>query len=215
MSNRRVFHLAAGLDGAHHHLARLSRRAPPARPVPAARALNRCSSCCIRSAARAPAEDGPRARPARQTMQRCHRPSTERRNRRSDVPHRSSASMRVDNRACLLGVEVCHQFGRTLDVGEQCCDRLALTLEILGRRQRLSLLANHSILLLRVLGDPMARCRTFYRIARQLPLAFGTMGKQLRAWCRTARRTLVNRISGSTEGTASTHSAHRAAPWHP
>ena len=59
---------------------------------------------------------------------------------------------RVDNRACLFGVEVCHQLGRTLDVGEQCCDRLALTLKILGRGTigYSSLVNMNSILLLRV-----------------------------------------------------------------
>ena len=36
---------------------------------------------------------------------------------------------RIDNRARLFGIEVAHQFGRTLDVGEQRGDRLALALD--------------------------------------------------------------------------------------
>ena len=45
----------------------------------------------------------------------------------------------VDNRARLFGIEVLHQLGRALDVGEQRRDRLALALEIFrrGRRRRL------------------------------------------------------------------------------
>jgi hypothetical protein len=38
----------------------------------------------------------------------------------------------VDNRARLFGVEIRHQLGRTLDVGEQRGDRLALTIDCLA-----------------------------------------------------------------------------------
>ena len=44
---------------------------------------------------------------------------------------------RVDDRARLLGIEVAHQLGRALDVGEQRGDRLALAVE---RERTLSLL---------------------------------------------------------------------------
>ena len=37
---------------------------------------------------------------------------------------------RIDDRARFLGIEVLHQLGRALDVGEQRGDRLALALEI-------------------------------------------------------------------------------------
>jgi hypothetical protein len=36
---------------------------------------------------------------------------------------------RIDDRACFLGIEVAHQFGRALDVREQRRDSLALTVE--------------------------------------------------------------------------------------
>jgi hypothetical protein len=39
----------------------------------------------------------------------------------------------VDDRARFLWVEVLHQFGRAVDVGEQRRDRLALTLDRYGR----------------------------------------------------------------------------------
>jgi len=39
---------------------------------------------------------------------------------------------RIDNGARLLGVEVCHQLGRTLDIGKQGGDCLALALDCFG-----------------------------------------------------------------------------------
>jgi hypothetical protein len=35
----------------------------------------------------------------------------------------------IDDRARLFGIEIAHQLGRALDVGEQCRDRLALALD--------------------------------------------------------------------------------------
>ncbi len=40
---------------------------------------------------------------------------------------------RVDNRACLLRVEVLLQLGRAFNIRKQCSDRLALTIERFGR----------------------------------------------------------------------------------
>jgi len=50
------------------------------------------------------------------------------------APHRLDHQLqcRIDNRARFLGVEVLHQLGRALDVGEQRRHRLALALDILG-----------------------------------------------------------------------------------
>ena len=54
------------------------------------------------------------------------------------APHRLNHQLqhRVDDGACFLGVEVFHQLGRTLDVGEQRRDGLALTFEHFKRRLR-------------------------------------------------------------------------------
>jgi hypothetical protein len=39
------------------------------------------------------------------------------------------AQRRVDDRTRVFGVEILHQFGRALDIGEQRSDRLAFALE--------------------------------------------------------------------------------------
>ena len=55
------------------------------------------------------------------------------------TPHRLDHQLqrRIDNAAGLFGIEVLHQLGRALDIGEQRRHRLALTLErVAGRLLR-------------------------------------------------------------------------------
>src|SRR5215470_14830509 len=56
------------------------------------------------------------------------------------APHRLDHQLqrRIDNRARLLRVELFHQLGRALDIGEQRCDRLALAIDNLRCRNRVT-----------------------------------------------------------------------------
>jgi hypothetical protein len=76
-----------------------------------------------------------RVRRRRRTARGCRRRWMGQGSRRSDgrrqVISRGAGS---DNGAGLLGVKVLHQLGRSLDLREECCHRLALTVDSFGRR---------------------------------------------------------------------------------
>ena len=134
MPDRSVLGLpGAGSDRAHHHLAGVHADARFKRQVAGV-----ARSCRIPFAAppacatphRARAADGPHGRPARRRSRRCRR--------RCDLHDVTVIAMRrvdhqperrIDNRARLFRIEVLHQLGRALDVGEQRRHRLALPLD--------------------------------------------------------------------------------------
>src|SRR5258708_37374970 len=74
---------------------------------------------------------------------------------------------RIDDRARLFGVEVLHQLGRTLDVGEQRRHRLALALEIFRDG---------------CLGYPNRSIVGFFRCDRSLSKCSRTFTTEVLAW---------------------------------
>jgi hypothetical protein len=133
MTDRRVFRMPAGLDRSHHHFARV--HSDPR--------LNGNLALGAETAGVAaqlfPHRQRRMKRPLRMVFVRDRR-AEQRENAVAgglrDVAavtmHRLHHQMqhRVDDRARLLGVEVAHQFRRTLDIGEQRGDRLAFTLDV-------------------------------------------------------------------------------------
>ena len=140
MTDRCVFRMASGFDRSHHHLTRVhpnacldGNLALRAQTVGIATQLllhrQRRMKCALRMVLvrHGRAEQGEDAVAGRLrdiAAVAMHR-------RHHKLQHR------VDDRARLLGIEVAHQFGRALDVGEQRGDRLALAFErVAGRLLR-------------------------------------------------------------------------------
>ena len=129
--------MASGLDRPHHHLARVHSNAGFNRNL-ALRAQTlgiamqlllhrqRRMKCALRMVLMShwraeQSEDSVAGRLRDVTAVAMHR-------RHHKLQHR------IDDRARLLGIEVAHQLGRALDVGEQRGDRLALAFKSIGLR---------------------------------------------------------------------------------
>jgi hypothetical protein len=67
------------------------------------------------------------------TTRRFRRRSVVQHNRHSDGPLPNQLECRVDDGPSFLLIEILDQVHRSLDVGEQHCDRLALTFDVVGR----------------------------------------------------------------------------------
>jgi hypothetical protein len=132
MTDRRVFRMASGLDRPHHHLARVhpdsrldGNLALVTQAVGAATQLllhrQRRMKCPLGMVL---VGDG-RAEQSEDAV------TGRLRNIAAVAMHRRHHKMqdRVDDRPRLLGIEIAHQLRRALDVGEECRDRLALTLQ--------------------------------------------------------------------------------------
>ena len=132
MTDRRVFRMASGLDRPHHHFARVhpdprfnGNLALRAQTVGIATQLllhrQRRMKCALRMVL---VGDG--------RAEQCEDAVAGRlRNVAAVAMHRRHHKMqhRVDDRARLLGIEIAHQLGRALDVGEQRGDGLALAVD--------------------------------------------------------------------------------------
>ena len=136
MPDRRVLGLpCAGRDRAHHHFAGVHADARLDRQVPVFAQLRRVAPQLLlhpqRRVERALRMVLVRDRRAEQREDavagRLHDVAVVAMDR---VDHQ--LERRIDDRARLLGVEVLHQLGRALDVGEQRGDRLALAVEFFG-----------------------------------------------------------------------------------
>ena len=141
MTDRRVFCMASGLDRPHHDFARVHpdagfnrNLALRAQAVGIATQLllhrQRRMKCALRMVlmGHGRAEQGENSVTGRL------------RNVAAVAMHRLHHQMqhRVDDRARLLGIEIAHQLGRALDVGEQRRDRLALAVGRLRIRHGLT-----------------------------------------------------------------------------
>ena len=128
---------------------------------------------------------------------------------------------RVDDRARLLGIEIRHQLGRALDVGEQRRDRLALAVDRFGRRTsvagyfnlrfregdgRMSIWFRSADRGAASLAESRSRFhRCFARRASQLQLRSALLRKTMRQpGCRSCT---------SSTASPSIPTVRRAAPW--
>jgi hypothetical protein len=131
MTDRRVFRMTAGLDRPHDHFARVHSDAGfnrhlalRAQTIGIAMQLllhrQRRMQCALRMVL---VRDG-------RAEQRENSVARGLRNVAAVAMHRLHHKLqhRVDDCARLLGIEIAHQLGRALDVGEQGSDRLKLTL---------------------------------------------------------------------------------------